>query len=339
MERLFARELPDHAHDLTWAPDGETLACATLAGAVVLVDARTGADVWASAGHEGGALAVAFSPDGERVATGGQDGRVRLLDAASGAEVRVLDAGARGEWVSQIVWPSREILACAAGRAVRFFSVEGELLGEIANLPSTVTSLFWHEGQKAWGATHYGGVSWLAASEAKPVRRMPYRGSILVARPSPHGRFVASGNQDATVRFWDLERDEDASLSGYPEKVQVLAWGPESTVLATAGGKDVVLWVCRGAVQSPVGTRPITLSHHARRIRGLAFGKTGETLLSSGEDGRICRWALVAGSPMAVVDEDRVPQALLAMAFDAPRGVVACAGEHGRLFAWRLDDG
>ena len=121
--------------------------------------------------------------------------------------------------------------------------------------------MLFHEGLGLWAVAHYGGISLLGPTDKKPARRLAYRGSILVLAASPNQRFVASGNQDSTVRFWDLTAKEDASLTGYPEKVRVLAWSPDSTALATGGGKNVIVWICVGAAKSPIGTRPITLSH------------------------------------------------------------------------------
>jgi WD40 repeat protein len=215
LERLFSTDLSDFAHDVRFAPGGAELVAATLSGDVVLLDAQTGEPRWARAGvHAGGALSASFSPDGAVVASGGQDGRVCFFDARSGEELRRVIAGAEDAWVSRVEWREGSVLAAAAGRGVRFFSKEGEARGEVAGLPSTVAALAWHAPSSTWLAAHYGGVALLDEGAPKPKRRLAYRGAIVTLGASPNGRFVATGNQDSTVRFWDLEAGEDASLTG-----------------------------------------------------------------------------------------------------------------------------
>ena len=75
---IWRHALPDSAAALAMAPDGKSLAVATLAGEVELVDLATGKLGPSGARHRGGALAVAWSPNGT-LATAGQDGRVCLL--------------------------------------------------------------------------------------------------------------------------------------------------------------------------------------------------------------------------------------------------------------------
>ena len=306
---------------------------ATLAGEVCVLDGEDGSPSWTRMAHEGGALSIAFSPDGAQIVSGGQDGRVRLFDAATGAEIRALEAG--GDWAQHVIWPENERFASAAGRAVRFWSRDGELVGEAPNHPSTVSALFLHAQLGLFGAAHYGGISLLAVGAPKPTRRLAYRGAICVAQPSPNGRFVASGNQDATVRFWDLAAKEDASLTGYPEKVRTLAWAPDSTVLATGGGPNIVVWVCEGGARSPIGTRPVTLSRHAKRVTSLAFSAAGNTLFSVGEDGRVCGWTTVDERGPQVTEEDTLPTPLVGLAHHGGSGLLAGAGAGGSVVVWR----
>jgi WD40 repeat protein len=331
LARLWSAELPDFSPQLRWSPDGSRLLLASLAGPVVALNAVTGETVWSVDGHAGGALCIAYSPDGTRALSGGQDERVRLLDAATGATLRELDGG--GGWVAHAVWPIGDRFATAAGTRVRFWTLDGELAGEVSRHASTVTSLFWSP-VTGWGSACYGGVQFLDVTKSAPTKRLPYRGAILVAEPSPDGKLFATGNQDASVRYWDLAERNDASLTGYPGKVRTLCWGAVGPLLATGGGANIVVWRCEG--RGPVGTAPLKLTGHNARVTALAFLDGGRTLVSAGEDGRICQWLLGENGELTCVAHDCVDVPLRSMVVDPVARRVAASARGGAVHAWEL---
>jgi WD40 repeat protein len=68
--------------------------------------------------------------------------------------------------------------------------------------------------------------------------------------------------------------------------------------VATAGGRDVVIWPTEG--RGPGGSRPDTLKGHAVRITALAFQHRGSLLASGAGDGGVRIWNTVpAGRPAA----------------------------------------
>jgi WD40 repeat protein len=286
LERLWEITLPDFAQALSFAPGGEVLGAATLAGPVVFVDGHTGETHWATEGHAGGALSLAWSPHGRWVATGGQDARVAIVDVAAQTVVAELDAP--GGWVSHLAWsPDGTTLAAASGPCVHFWSHEWERIGEGIEQASSVTALFFHP-ETGWAVACYGGMQLLEPGSQRPRERYPFRGSVIAALPSPDGGMVALGSQDATVRLWDRRRRNDASLTGYPGKVAALAWAERAPLLATAGGKEVVVWGCGG--HGPRGTVPAKLTGHTGRVTSLAFLDERLELVSGGLDGRLGVW-------------------------------------------------
>ncbi|MDB4964627.1 MAG: hypothetical protein JWN44_316 [Myxococcales bacterium] len=322
--------LPDFAQALAWAPDGHALAVATLAGPVFLLDAERGERLAAAAGHGGGALAVAWSPDGTQLASGGQDGRVQLFDR-SGRRQAELEASTG--WVTHLAWsPTGECVAAAAGKKLRVWSRAGELVTDVDGYESTITGLFWLPGTEQLVTSCYGGLQFVTIGKPEWVRRLDWKGSILVAKPSPKGRFIATGNQDATVHVWETSSGKDLQMSGYAWKVRELAWCEAAPLLATAGAPSITVWDFGG--KGPAGKPPTELSGHEERITDLAFLPGSERLVSVGVDCALRVWQRRGKWKCIRHLEAATPLHRLAVSHDGRR--VAASGDDGRLTSWKL---
>ncbi|WNV76977.1 WD40 repeat domain-containing protein [Geodermatophilus sp. DSM 44513] len=279
-------EVPESVAAAGWSGDG-VLAVADLGGQVTLLDGRDGAVLGTGPAHPGGVHTLAWQPRGDVLATGGADGRVALRDA--GRREHHVDLGG---WVHALRWsPSGDRLAVGAGRDLVLLDPAGGVLARWDGQPSTVTDVVWSRDGSRVGAAAYGGLRWYAVARPapEPVRTLDGGGSLLVARVSPDGRWVASGNQDASVHVWRLWSGEDAEMAGYPEKVDVLAFDRTGRWLANGGTTEVHLWDFSGA--GPAGRAPRRLPGHDAQLSALAWQPTGDLLASAGRDGGLAVWA------------------------------------------------
>jgi WD40 repeat protein len=322
--------LADFAQSMAWAPDGHALALATLAGATVIVDGERGERLAFDSGHDGGALAVAWSPDGARIATGGQDASVRLLDR-TGRLQHELEAGIG--WVTHLAWSrSGDRVAAAAGQTLRVWSRDGVLLTEVNGYESTITSLFWLPGSTQLVTSCYGGLQFVDVGRPDWVRKLDWKGSILVAKPSPDGRFIATGNQDASVHVWETKSGKDLQMTGYPFKVRELAWCDADPLLATGGAPTITVWNFAG--RGPAGKPPAELMGHEARVTDLAFIPRTGRIVSVSEDSSLRVWQ--RASTWKCIRHAAAATALHAVAI-APDGTrVAATGDDGRVTAWSL---
>lgn len=284
----WSSTLEESVAALAPAPDARTVAVATLGGEVALLAADDGSRVHAASGHDGGALCPAWSPDSARLASGGADGLVRLHSAADGRST----ATSVGGWVSALGWsPDGSRLAIASGRALALLGAHGELLHRWDDAPSTVTDVAWSRDGSRVAAAAYGGLRWYAAvsRSCEPVRTFDWKGSLLVVRVSPDGRWVASGNQDASVHVWRLWSGDDAEMTGYPQKVDALAFDRTSRWMACGGTGEISLWDFSG--RGPMGRGPRMLPGHSSQVCALDWQRDGELLASAGRDGGLAVWA------------------------------------------------
>src|SRR5262245_12349472 len=77
-------------YDVTFSPDGKTLAAACNDGSVELWDLLTSKRRTTLRGHAWPVGVVAFSPDGKLLATGAMDGTLKLWNLAAGKEKAAL---------------------------------------------------------------------------------------------------------------------------------------------------------------------------------------------------------------------------------------------------------
>lgn len=291
---LWHNTIDDHVLVLDFSPDGQTLAVASVSGPATLFHLN-GTRRFTLPAHGYGTMSLRFQPclDSSLLATCGQDGKIRLWDSSTGEQVREMDGGTA--WVEQLAWSSDgTYLASCAGRKIRLWTPEGEMLQAYDHPRSTVSSLGWRpkragdEIPPVLAVTGYGGLNLYTPGESACITENLWRGSSLVMAWSPDGKFIATCDQDATIHLWFADTGQNLQLWGYSVKVTQLAWDASSRYLATGGGDNVVVWDCSS--KGPEGTRPIMLQSHKGLISCLAFHPTGDILASGGRDGNLLLW-------------------------------------------------
>ena len=262
---------------------GSRYAALTAAGSLYLADAA-GGEARRLGGHEQGGLALAVQPGGMIVATGGQDGTIRLWDMAAGREIAAIEAGTA--WVERIAWrPDGSRFAAAVGRRVGVWAADGSQLGISDDHASTVADIAWSPDGSRIATAAYGGAAFLSPEGAGPSDHVVLKGSSLLLAWQPQGRYLAVGNQDATVLFVLVESLDTLQMWGFPTKVMALGWSDDGRVLATAAGSGVILWDASGPgprVARPRSWRGIRERDH------VAWQPRGPILASGGGDGQVC---------------------------------------------------
>ena len=277
--------LNDFVTAVAWSPGGTFVAAASLSGEVIVLDAD-GNVVAKLPEHPLGALTLAWSPRTDQLAVGGQDGVLRIWQPGAENVTLALDS-----WVTAVAWsPNGAWLGAGAGRDLFIVTPDGVAREVFPEQPSTITALAWGSNSRRVGIACYGGPRWFepARTTPQPARVFEWKGSLLTMAIAPSGKWLASGNQDHSVHVWRLWTGDDLEMSGYPTKVDAIAWDHRSRFLAVGGVGDVTVWDFAG--KGPQGTRPRTLEGFAQKVNVVSFQRRGPLLAAGSADGLIALW-------------------------------------------------
>jgi WD40 repeat protein len=205
-ERVRLKGLCTMVSALALAPDGQTLASASLGGAVGLWDVSTGRERQRIDIPNAITPSLTLSPDGRTLAVGGwaRDACVKL---------RWLDTGAQH--------------TLAAGSGPVSFSPDGRRLASTGSYRGWTTVKVWD--------TATGQELFAMRGHQDPVWDVAF---------APDGRSVVSASGDRTIKLWDLTTGaERATLRGHTDQVDAVAFSPDGKLLASAShDRTVRLW-------------------------------------------------------------------------------------------------
>lgn len=287
LEPRWCVDAGDYVTALGVTPDGAYCAVGTGAGALLVVETKTGEVVWDRHAHQGGVLELGMCPTGPALASCAQDDIARIFSLETGELLRELPGGAG--WVEHVSWaPDGRRLATSASRNVSVWSATGQLVFKTEPLPSTVTAVAWGRRGSELAASCYGGVHLYGLATGGKARHLGWQGSLIGMAWSPDGKVLACGSQDCSVHFWRLPSGRDSEMSGYRFKPQALAWNAESTLLATSGDAPVTVWDFAG--KGPEGTPGIQLEGHLGPCTHLAFSPCKGVLASGSRDASVLLW-------------------------------------------------
>jgi WD40 repeat protein len=330
LHRRWQASIDDHVIALAWSPTGKALAAGAVGGPVTLFDAA-GNVIVTLAGHGFGTTDLSWSKDGRLLSTCGQDGTARVWDATTGAERLALDAGA--SWVEHVAWgAASKLIATTAGRKVRLWDADGQLVRAYPDWSHTVACVRWRPKSRDLAVGGYGGVSVHDPDSDATKARFEFKGSVLTVEWSPDGKVIAAGNQDATVSYWLPRSGEPLQMAGYPVKVREIAWSWDGQWLATGGGEAVTVWDCSG--KGPEGRKPVTLEAHESPVSALAYQPGGSVLASAGSDGRVVLWQ--PDTVKRAVSEERIEGGVTQIAWSQVAGSLAVGGESGYVAVYGL---
>lgn len=330
LDPVWAKDLGDYPAGLTWLRDRASLAVANGGGEIVLVEAADGT-ITSLGAHAHGAIAVAARADGAVFVSAGQDGTIGWWDAREMREIRRGEGGAG--WIEHVAFqPGGRLLASAAGKRLRLWSADGELLHEYPAQPSAIAAIAWAPNGARIATGGFGGV-WLHDVEGKSreTTALPWKGAVLTLAWSPNGKVIAGGMQEGAVHFWRLSGGH-SQMQGYPGKVRETRWSANSRHLATGAGASIVIWDFSG--KGPEGTKPIQLEGHTDRVTVLAYQATGGHLASGGMDWRLSLWR--PAQRALAVDAHLLGAPPCALAWSPDGARLAVASEDGELGLYAL---
>ena len=274
----WATTLPDYPVALSVRPSAVLAASAD--GTAVALDPATGAQEHACAVPDG-LLAAELSPNGRRALLCGPDGA--LLWTLGDEPVPI---GPRG-WASRARWADDEVGAVAVGKRVVIADTTTGQQWASTPMPSTVTDLAWIGGRRTIAVAAYGGVTLLDATPDGRSAVKSFVGSLLALATTRDGRWIVSGNQDASLQVFSAARDTRLEMQGFHTKITRVAFDASEEHLANDGAPEVTVWGFRG--RGPEGTAPslVTESEGPGTADTFAWHPRSPFLATAWRSGRI----------------------------------------------------
>ena len=238
---------------VTFSPDGQSLAAATVDGTIfvwhlrdVADPVRLGAPDWPVAG-------IAFSPDGEQLtAANPNDGSLRIWDIPRAGEAdppMTVRLPGSPHALLGLAWSPDGHLATATDNTVSLWDLSGRRVepAVLEGRQSLVQTMsFSHDGTHLVSAGNDGTVQlWNLTDDTGPTVLHGKQDVVWNATYSMDGRHLVTSGSDNTVRIWDTESaSEPLVLDGFRATVQAVASLTGERYVTAHGDGTIRIWRC-----------------------------------------------------------------------------------------------
>lgn len=228
---------------------------------------------------------VAVLSDGKTLATAGH--RIKLCDARSGKETKALAELPGPHLGVSVSTDGKWLAAVTAEGQVRLWDLPAEKPSFVLEAPGEPIrqAEFSPDGTLLLTGSASGPARLWDVSSGKLARVLgENRRSIMRVAFSPDGRTAAAVSDPAIVHLYDAQTGAEQRALVHNGGTSALAFSPQSEMLATGQGSNVVLWDLRSGEMQPL------LLVEEGTVTALAFSSDGERLIAATDKAALKIW-------------------------------------------------
>jgi len=273
------------------SPDGNIVVSSSENGILHIWDAATGKLRHTLDGHEGQILKILISPDSNAVISGSSDKSLRLWSLRDGKLQDIIDDrwdyesvlmyGVGGRIIS--ISNKHAIQVCNAqnGQCHQEFEIPAEWTEILAISPNShnfVLGYYSSEGYNLQlGDAQTGEMVQILNALHNKVKAISF---------SLDGKFIVLSSQDGRLQIWDSQGSEIIGLDGLTSGAEI---SPDGRTIVLGSHEVIQVWDMDGRKLRH------TLRGHTQDVKMLVMSSDGNTVISSSEDGIICKWDVKTG--------------------------------------------
>ncbi|MBW4527067.1 MAG: pentapeptide repeat-containing protein [Phormidium tanganyikae FI6-MK23] len=232
--------------NLSFSPDGQTIATNGEDGSIFLWDVQTGqGDRWIA--HDAPILAVRFNPVGQTLASSSYDRTVCLWDVQTHQCLQVL-RGHQSSIRAIAFDPQGQTLASGSyDQTIRLWDAQtGDCLRVLEGHKGGVYTLAFHPTKSILASGSFDQTIrlWDVQSGACLRTLQGHTSIAFTIAISPDGQTIASGSDDQTVRLWNLKTGECLQVMGeHTSWIASVVFSPDGQILLSGSfDRTIKLW-------------------------------------------------------------------------------------------------
>lgn len=266
-------------------------------GRIVMIDHESGKTIHTIQAHKLGLIDFKLSSDNQHLVTIGEDNYLRIFEAQDQSLILKREWKSRA-WVDQAIWFENTIFFSSSKNLYKWNMTDQEPK-LIEKWSHSISSLKLNEKNEL-GVAGYSRFCLYDTDNFEKIKNFEWKGQLENLVFSPKDRFAVCASNDLSIHIWDLKKDKDLAMRGFPNKILDMSFRFDGLYMANCSGEEFMIWDYMDP--GPAGKKPQVFGPFEKPIQFCKYQTKGKILASFGQDGVILFWRpdLFDDQPLAI---------------------------------------